>query len=103
MISPHGRRGWVTTCVGGRVRPPLPPGRAVALLLVTTPLLLAEPLPAAEPLPPGAPEPVARPDPPRGARASSVVRSLATASPRYGARGRRAGWGALSAGSLGPA
>src|SRR3954452_2033472 len=77
-IRPHGLRCWVTTCVGGRVRPPLPPpGRAVPV----APERDAEP-PLAD-----------RPDPPRGSlragRASSVLRSLAKATPRCWARARR--------------
>src|SRR5215218_2728939 len=75
-IRPHGLRCWVTTCVGGRVRPfaPfLPVGRAVAV-------------PDREPeLPPDE-----RPDPPRGSprelRLSSGLRSLAKATPRCWAR-----------------
>src|SRR3954451_8391844 len=79
-MSPHGLRCWVTTCVGGRVRPFLPAGRAVPLLAVP---LLAPPLPvvAVRPVPPRFP--------PR-AGASSGLRSLAKASPRGGA-GRGAG------------
>src|SRR3954453_1007564 len=62
MIRPHGRRGWVTTCVGGRVRP-LPVGRADVFV----------------------PEREAE-LPPHALRLSSGLRSLAKAPPRYGAR-----------------
>src|SRR5215210_5641487 len=59
-ISPHGRRGWVTTCVGGRVRP------------LVAPLRVADaPFPAAD-------------DPPRAGPFFPLfpgVRSLAKASP----------------------
>src|SRR4051794_13963499 len=82
-MRPHGLRCCVTTCVGGRVRPLPPPGRAAVFVPGR-----------AAPVPDDllAPEPDGLPEPPRGARLSSGLRSLAKATPRYGARGgRRAG------------
>src|SRR5690349_14935406 len=75
-IRPHGLRCAVTTCVGGRVRPLPPLGGAAGRVAVFVPerALLA---------------PEALPDPPRDVRLSSGLRSLAKATPRYGARRRR--------------
>src|SRR4051794_23182752 len=75
-IRPQGLRCWVTTCVGGRVRPPLPPpGRAVLWA------------PERDDEPPRA----GRAGPPRlssrAGRASSVLRSLAKATPPAGRGG----------------
>src|SRR4051812_44177837 len=75
-MRPHGLRCWVTTCVGGRVRPLPPPGRAAVRVAA---VLVPER---------AAPPPDGLPGPPRGARLSSGLRSLAKATPRYGARGR---------------
>src|SRR5918998_4567983 len=78
-MRPHGRL-WAlaTTCVGGRVRPPLPPARARLGL------------------PP--PDRVA---PPLG-RASSGLRSLAKTTPRCGVHGARASLGCEAGRSLQP-
>src|SRR3954449_6115540 len=75
-IRPQGLRCWVTTCVGGRVRPPLPPpGRAVPWA------------PERDDEPPRAgwagPPPLSS----RARRASSVLRSLAKATPPAGRGG----------------
>src|SRR3954469_18636104 len=75
-IRPHGLRCWVTTRVGGRVRPLAPVGRAAGRVAVFVP---DRALPPPEDL---------LPDPPRHLRLSSGLRSLAKATPRYGARGR---------------
>src|SRR5829696_3108033 len=74
-ISPHGR-DWVTTCVGGRVRP-RPPLRGAGPFDVDTGR---------------APEPD-RLDPPP-ARPASGLRSLATFSPQCWSSGASAGRGA---------